>query len=232
MPDLSIVQKVVIWVLPVLCAIILHEVAHGWVAEKLGDPTARMLGRLTLNPIKHIDPVGTILMPAVLLLLTRGSFMFGYAKPVPIGVRNFKHMRRDMAIVGAAGPAANLCMAFAWCLAVRGGPLLQDAAPNLVLPVTLIGVAGIYINVMLMILNLIPIPPLDGGRVLSGLLPKRWALAYDRVEPWGFLIVGLLLITRVLAPIIVYPLSIVIYLLAHLAGLSFDSFQLLLSVLM
>ncbi len=232
MPDLSIVQKIAIWVLPVLCAIILHEVAHGWVAERLGDPTARMLGRLTLNPIKHIDPVGTILMPAVLLLLTGGRFMFGYAKPVPIGVRNFKHMRRDMAIVGAAGPAANLCMAFAWCLAVRVGPMLQDVAPNLVLPVTLIGVAGIYINVMLMILNLIPIPPLDGGRVLSGLLPKRWALAYDRIEPWGFLIVGLLLITRLLAPLIVVPLSIVIYFLAHLAGLSFDGYQTLLSVLM
>jgi Zn-dependent protease len=232
MPDLSIVQKIAIWVLPVLCAIILHEVAHGWVAEKLGDPTARMLGRLTLNPIKHIDPVGTILMPAVLLLLTRGSFMFGYAKPVPIGVRNFKHMRRDMAIVGAAGPAANLCMALAWCLAVRAGPLLQEPAPNLVLPVTLIGVAGIYINVMLMVLNLIPIPPLDGGRVLSGLLPKRWALSYDRIEPWGFLIVALLLITRVLAPIIVFPVSIIIYFLAHLAGLSFDGFQMLLSVLL
>ncbi|HEY4127547.1 MAG TPA: site-2 protease family protein [Gammaproteobacteria bacterium] len=231
MPEFSIVQKIAIWVLPVLCAIILHEVAHGWVAEKLGDPTARMLGRLTLNPIKHIDPVGTILMPAVLLLLTRGSFMFGYAKPVPIGVRNFKNMRRDMAIVGAAGPAANLCMAFTWCLAVRAGPLLQGVTPNLALPVMLIGVAGIYINVMLMILNLIPIPPLDGGRVLSGLLPKRWALTYDRLEPWGFLIVGLLLITRVLAPIIVFPLSIIIYYLAHLAGLSFDGFQMLLSVL-
>ena len=232
MPEFSIVQKIAIWVLPVLCAIILHEVAHGWVADKLGDPTARMLGRLTLNPIKHIDPVGTILMPAVLLLLTRGSFMFGYAKPVPIGVRNFKHMRRDMAIVGAAGPLSNLVMACAWCLAVRGAPSLQDVTPNLVLPVALIGVAGIYINVMLMVLNLIPIPPLDGGRVLSGLLPKRWANKYDRVEPWGFLIVAVLLISGALAVVIGLPASVIMTLLAHVAGLSVTGFQNLLDILM
>ena len=232
MPDLSIVQKIAIWVLPVLCAIILHEIAHGWIADKLGDPTARLLGRLTLNPIKHIDPVGTILMPAVLLWLSRGSFMFGYAKPVPIGVRNFKNMRRDMAIVGAAGPMANLCMAFAWCLAVRVAPMLKDVLPNLVLPVALIGVAGIYINVMLMLLNLIPIPPLDGGRVLSGFLPRRWANSYDRVEPWGFFIVSALLLTGVIAPLLTVPAGMLFDVLVPLAGLNGTGFETLLSVLM
>lgn len=231
MPDISVVQKIIIWVIPVLFAITVHEVAHGWVANKLGDPTARMLGRLTLNPIKHIDPIGTVLVPGLMLLLTRGNFMFGWAKPVPIGTRNFRRPRRDMAIVGVAGPAANFLMAVIWCLVARIAPSFGDLAPNLVMPLTLLGVAGIYANVMLMVLNLVPIPPLDGGRVLSGLLPRDWATVYDRLEPWGFFILMLLLVTRVLAYVMLVPATIMIAILAQGAGLSLDGYFSLLGVL-
>jgi Zn-dependent protease len=163
MLDLSLVQKIAIWVVPVLLGITVHEVAHGWIASKLGDNTAFMLGRLTLNPIKHVDPMGTILIPGMLLLLQAG-FIFGYAKPVPINWKNLRHPKRDMALVAAAGPVANLLMAIGWALLLRLGVLLGDSGIALVY----MGVAGISINGILMILNLLPLPPLDGGRVLTG----------------------------------------------------------------
>lgn len=232
MPELHIVQKIAIWVLPVLFAVTLHEVAHGWVANMLGDPTARMLGRLTINPIKHIDPIGTILVPAIILFATGGAFMFGWAKPVPITPQNFKRPKRDMAIVGAAGPLANLVMGIIWCVVVRIGAPIYESAPAIGFPIVLMGIAGIYINTMLMVLNLVPIPPLDGGRVVSGILPREMARSYDKIERFGFIIVTLLLVTRILSVIIAIPASIVISMLALGAGINIDSFYSLLSALL
>ncbi len=186
-----------ILVIPVLFAIIVHEVAHGWVAKYLGDPTAQRLGRLTLNPIKHIDPFGTVLVPALLLLLHAG-FIFGWAKPVPITWENLRHPKRDMAIVAAAGPAANLLMALFWGLVVRVGMLLPVSAQWVSKPMQFMGLGGIAVNVLLMVFNLLPLPPLDGGRVAVGLLPGPWAWRLSRVEPFGFYIVLGLMMTGLL----------------------------------
>ena len=226
MPDLSLVQKIAIWVVPVLLGITVHEVAHGWVARKLGDNTAFMLGRLTLNPLKHVDPMGTILIPGMLLLLQAG-FIFGYAKPVPINWKNLRHPKRDMALVAVAGPVANLLMAVGWALLLRLGTSLGDSGMALVY----LGVAGITINAILMMLNLLPLPPLDGGRVLTGLLPGPWAYKFSRIEPYGFFILIGLLVTGVLG-IILWPLiSFFMSMMVPVSGLSAQQFQLLLLVL-
>ncbi|MCG8435622.1 MAG: site-2 protease family protein [Gammaproteobacteria bacterium] len=193
--QLTVIQEIVIWALPVLFAITLHEVAHGWVAKQLGDPTAQMLGRITLNPIKHIDPVGTVLVPLLLLVLP-GNFLFGWAKPVPITPQNLRNPRRDMAIVALAGPTANFIMALLWAIIARAAVWLDE--PFLTNPLVLMGFAGIAINLVLMILNLIPLPPLDGGRIVSNLLPPRTSAKYDLVEPYGFMILVLLLMTGIL----------------------------------
>ncbi|MGH8160612.1 MAG: site-2 protease family protein [Gammaproteobacteria bacterium] len=203
MESLNIAQKIAIWAIPVLFAITLHEVAHGFVASRLGDPTAKMMGRLTVNPIKHIDLVGTIIVPIVMLLLP-GGFLFGWAKPVPVGVNNLGNPRRDMAIVGAAGPTANFLMAIFWALIVRLGFSLAGSAPSLALPFALAGVAGVFINSILMVFNLLPLPPLDGGRVAASLIPARWASVYERIEPFGFWIIIILLVTGVLG-VVLFP---------------------------
>lgn len=227
MPDLSLVQKIAIWVVPVLLGITVHEVAHGWIARKLGDNTAFMLGRLTLNPLKHVDPMGTILIPGMLLLLQAG-FIFGYAKPVPINWKNLRQPKRDMALVAVAGPLANLLMAVGWALLLRLGTSLGDSGMALVY----MGVAGITINAILMMLNLLPLPPLDGGRVLTGLLPGPWAYKFSRIEPYGFFILIGLLVTGVLG-IILWPLiSFFMSMMVPVSGLSAQKFQLLLLVLM
>jgi Zn-dependent protease len=227
MLDLNTVQIFSVWVVPVLLAITVHEVSHGWVASLLGDKTAFMLGRLTLNPLKHVDPVGTILIPGMLLLLQTG-FIFGYAKPVPVTWQNLRNPKRDMALVAVAGPAANLLMAIGWALLLRAGQQLGDSG----LALTLMGVAGIFINTILMVLNLLPLPPLDGGRVLTGLLPGPWAYRLSRVEPYGFIILIALLFTGLLG-LILWPLiSIVITLLVPVSGLPAQQFQLLLLALM
>lgn len=205
MLDFSLPQKIAIWALPVLFAITVHEVAHGFVASRLGDRTAQMMGRLTLNPLKHIDPVGTVLVPLAMLLLP-GGFLFGWAKPVPIGYRNLGNPKRDMAIVAAAGPLSNLLMAVGWALLLRLSVELLHTLPWAAQPLFFMAQAGIAINLILMILNLVPVPPLDGGRVLTGLLPARQAAALGAIEPYGLMIVVALLLTgvlwRILQPVI------------------------------
>src|SRR3970040_53929 len=199
MPDLSTPQLVAVAILPLLFAITVHEVAHGWVAKKFGDPTAQRLGRLTLNPLKHIDPVATILVPGLLLLL--GGFVFGWAKPVPVTWENLRHPKRDMAIVAAAGPMANLIMAPIWAVIARIGIQLGTTSWA-GLPMQYMGFIGIQINAIFMILNLLPLPPLDGGRVAVGLLPGPMAWQLSRVEPYGFFILIGLMITGVLGYLI------------------------------
>jgi Zn-dependent protease len=214
MLDLSLVQKIAVWIVPVLLAITVHEVAHGWVASLLGDKTAFMLGRLTLNPLKHVDPVGTILIPGMLLLLQTG-FIFGYAKPVPVTWQNLRNPKRDMALVAVAGPAANLFMAIGWALLMRVGLLLGDQGLALIY----MGVAGISINTILMVLNLLPLPPLDGGRVMTGLLPGPLAYKFSRIEPYGFFILVGLLVTGLLGVILWPVIEFFISLMAGISGL-------------
>jgi len=197
----SLIQGISIWALPVLLAIVLHEVSHGWVAFRLGDDTAYWMGRLTLNPIKHIDPVGTILIPLVLLVLNTG-FVFGYAKPVPINYRKLRNPKRDMVLVAVAGPVTNLLLACASALLLWLVTLLPDSMIAVVKPLALMCQASIIINMVLCIFNLLPLPPLDGGRVAVGLLPYRAADALARLEPYGFLIVVVLLLTGVLQSLI------------------------------
>lgn len=204
MQGLSVIQYVAVAALPLLFAITLHEVAHGWMARRLGDKTAMMLGRLTLNPIKHIDPVGTILVPAVLLML--GGFIFGWAKPVPVDYRNLRNPKRDMALVALAGPLANLAMAVVWALVAKlGFSLVGSGSLWFARPLIWMGEIGIVLNLVLMVLNLLPLPPLDGGRVLTGLLPGPMAYRFSLIEPYGFFILLGLLVTGILGHLIGPP---------------------------
>lgn len=213
----SIMQTISIWAIPVLFAITLHEVAHGWVARYFGDPTAYMMGRLTLNPLKHIDPIGTILVP--LVLVTLGGFVFGWARPVPVSFKSLRNPRRDMAIVALAGPMANLLMMIFWALVWKLGIMLFPVSHWVAVPMTLMAQAGIMINLILMLLNLIPIPPLDGGRILSGLVPPRISDVLDRIEPYGFFILLALLVTGILGTILSFPMNLILDSLLNLFGL-------------
>lgn len=201
--QLSTVQIVAVSVIPAVFAITLHEVSHGWVANRLGDPTARMLGRLTANPLKHIDPVGTILVPGFLLLMHLPAF--GWAKPVPVTAQNFRDPRKGMAVVAAAGPLSNLLMAFFWALVMKLSMALAGDFSWAGTPLFFMGVVGVFVNLVLMFLNLLPLPPLDGGRVVSGLLPGRLSARYDMIEPYGFIILVGLLITGIIG-MIIWPL--------------------------
>jgi len=201
MQNLELPQEIAVWILPVLFAITVHEVAHGWVAKQLGDPTAQMLGRLTLNPIKHVDPLGTVIVPLIFLLLP-GGLIFGWAKPVPVTWENLRRPKRDMALVAIAGPLANLLMAIGWALVKKFGLLMAATMPSVAIPLIYMGTAGILINLVLMILNLIPLPPLDGGRVLTGVLPGPLAWQVSRIEPYGFLVLITLLMTGILGQVI------------------------------
>lgn len=214
--SLTIAQKIAIWALPVLLAITFHEVAHGWTARALGDHTAERMGRLSLNPLKHIDPIGTVLVPGILLIL--GGFLFGWAKPVPVIMGNLRNPKRDMALVAVAGPLSNFAMAIAW------GLLLKLALPHVTgggiwLGISYMARAGIFINIVLMVLNLIPIPPLDGSRIVSGLLPADAARQYNRIEPYGLIILLLLMVTGVLASIMTEPMVLSESLVLHLLNL-------------
>jgi len=216
MNELSLIQRIVVWILPVVFAITVHEVAHGWVAKKQGDPTASMLGRLTLNPIKHIDLLGTIVIPGLLLLSFTG-FIFGWAKPVPVDARNFKNPRKSMALVAVAGPLANLLMALGWALIARAGVMIELEIISL--PLIYTGIAGISINLVLALINLIPIPPLDGSRIVSGILPNKWAWQYNRFERFGFIILLALLWSGGLSYILGYPMFMAQKLFFSLAGI-------------
>jgi Zn-dependent protease len=198
----SFIQQISIMALPLLLGVILHEVAHGWMANKLGDPTARLSGRLTLNPLAHIDPFGSILIPGI-LIFSQAPFLFGYAKPVPVNFNNLRNPKKDMVWVALAGAVTNLLLALGFSLIHR---ILMTASPiwdlpflGLVLqPMVLMLRYGVVINVALAVFNLIPIPPLDGGRVMVGLLPYKAAYSYSKLEPYGFLIVLGLLVTHIL----------------------------------
>ena len=206
MNELSTLQQVMIWVLPVLFAITVHEVAHGWVAFKCGDDTAHQLGRITLNPIKHIDLFGTVILPSILLLTT--GFMFGWAKPVPVNFNRLRQPRRDMALVALAGPGANLLMAIFWMIVAKIGWLTVDSF-SFTLFLIYLGSAGIFINIVLMLLNLLPILPLDGGRVLSSILPPTWASYFGKTEMLGLPILIILLFTGALGKILLSPLLLI-----------------------
>ena len=205
----TVIQQVSVWALPVLAAIILHEIAHGIVACRLGDPTASRAGRLTLNPLPHIDPVGTVLLP-LMLVVAHAPFLFGYARPVPVNFANLRNPKRDMIYVAAAGPLMNLILAVASAVIFR--QLLDLRLPAegalsgffiaTLTPIAMMARNSVIINVVLAVFNLLPILPLDGGRVLAGFLPRAQAIAFARLEPFGFLIVIVLLATNVLDNII------------------------------
>jgi len=216
MDELTLIQRIVVWILPVVFAITVHEVAHGWVAKKYGDNTASLQGRLTLNPIKHIDILGTIIIPGLLLLSFTG-FIFGWAKPVPVDPRNFKNPKRDMAIVALAGPVSNLLMALVWALVARLGVVIETEVISL--PLIYTGIAGISINLVLALINLIPIPPLDGSRIVTGILPHRLAWQYNRLERFGFIILLVLLWSGGLSYVLGYPMYYVQQIFFSLAGI-------------
>ena len=205
--SLSIGLRVLLWIVPVYLAIVVHELAHGLVASHFGDNTARAAGRLTLNPVKHIDPVGSIVVPAVLLLFA--NFVFGWARPVPVDAGKLHRPNRDMLYVAAAGPMSNLLMSLGWAFILKAGLILLASSPGIALVFIYLGAAGVVINAAIMMLNLLPILPLDGGRILASLLPVRWRQRFVRTEPWGFPILLIAVVAGV-AGEVVWPMMVVV----------------------
>lgn len=203
----NLIQTVAIYALPVVFAITVHEAAHGYVARYFGDNTAWSLGRVTLNPFKHIDPVGTIVMPLVLYIATAGTFLFGYAKPVPVQFGNLRNPKQHMVWVALAGPGSNFIQALLW------GALFYGLAAAGITERFMLEMcrAGMLVNVVMFVFNLFPLPPLDGGRILVGLLPWRQANMVSRVEPWGFFIVMGLVLTGVISSFWMLPLMSLTY---------------------
>lgn len=216
----SLIATLAIWALPVLLAITLHEAAHGYVARYFGDPTAEQAGRISLNPLRHIDPVGTILVPGMILALSSllgvGGMLFGWAKPVPVNFSRLRNPKADMFWVAAAGPFSNLLMALAWAALMRITLHLPENAYSI--PMLRMADAGLQINGVLMLLNLVPIPPLDGGRIAVSLLPRPLAWKFARLEPYGFPILLVLLFTGILGAVLGPLLALFRYFLALLIG--------------
>ncbi len=213
----NLIQTVLIYAIPVLFAITVHEAAHGYAARHFGDDTAYVMGRITLNPIKHIDPVGTILMPLMLYFATSGAFLFGYAKPVPVRFGNLRNPKRDMIWVALAGPGANLAQALLWGIllyVLLGSGLTEPFFIKMCQ-------GGMLVNVVMFVFNLFPLPPLDGGRILVGLLPYKQAELVSRIEPWGFFVMMALVVAGVVSAIWMRPLM----------GLTFGFLQTVLSPL-
>jgi Zn-dependent protease len=203
----DLIQTVALYALPVLFAITLHEAAHGYAARHFGDDTAWKMGRISLNPMRHIDPMGTILMPLLLYFATSGAFLFGYAKPVPVRFGNLRNPKRDMIWVALAGPGANLLMALLWGVGLyilRGADITETFFLKMCQ-------GGVLVNVVMFAFNLFPLPPLDGGRILVGLLPYRQAELVSRIEPWGFFIVMALVIMNVLSTLWMQPVMALTY---------------------
>lgn len=203
--DLTVIQKIAIYALPVIFAITVHEAAHGYAAKHFGDMTAFNAGRITLNPLKHIDLFGTIILPALTVML--GGILFGWAKPVPVDFRRLRHPKKDMLWVAAAGPASNFVMAIFWALVMK---FSVNAPEAFVLPMALMAKAGVTINIVLMVLNLLPLPPLDGGRIAVSLLPMNLARPFAQIERYGFIILIILLFSGVLGRIL-EPLINLVY---------------------
>ncbi len=214
---MSTVQAITIWAIPVLFAITLHEVAHGWVAKQFGDLTAQSLGRLSLNPIKHIDPIGTIVVPAILIATT--GFAFGWAKPVPVNFNLLKNPKKDMVWVAIAGPAANLVMTIFWTIVLV--TFLNAANNNSQYAIFFVymSMAGIFINLILMVLNLLPVPPLDGGRVLAGLVPDNVSIMLSKIEPYGLFIMFGLLFAGLLNALVFTPSIMILLTIMSVLGI-------------
>lgn len=237
--ELTLIQKIIVFAIPVIFAITLHEAAHGFAAMKFGDKTAWMMGRVTANPLKHIDPVGTIGLPLFLLLMSKlaggPAFLFGWAKPVPVNFQNLRHPKRDMLWVAAAGPGANMIMAVFWAAIIQlglflGGDPMSSQGPLEML--IYMGAAGVFINGILAALNLLPIPPLDGGRIAVSLLPPGPSAMLARVEPFGFFILIALMLTGILSTLMWPLIGLVFTFATLLTGVSDQTLLSLISVLL
>jgi Zn-dependent protease len=207
----QLIQTIAIYALPVLFAITLHEAAHGYVARHFGDMTAYAQRRISLNPLRHVDPVGTLLVPLVILLLSGGRFLFGWAKPIPVNYSALRKPKQHMAWVAAAGPLANLAMALGWALLLKAGLVLPESSYSE--PMVRMAEAGVRVNLIFMFLNLLPILPLDGGRILASLLPNRLSWQYAKLEPFGLPVLLVLAVTNlldaVLSPLLVVSESLI-----------------------
>ncbi len=217
MIELNLIQKIIVCVPPILLAVTLHEVAHGWMAKMYGDRTAEMLGRLSLNPIKHIDPIGTVLLPAFMAITT--GFIFGWAKPVPVAFNNLRNPKKDMAKVALAGPGANLIMMILWVIFLKIALLLPASISWLSIPLLYMASVGVYINCILMVLNLLPLPPLDGSRILASFLPNPLAYKFSKIEPYGLIILMALLFLGFLGKVLLPVVNAVMGLFSSVAGI-------------
>ena len=230
--ELNLIQMIAVYALPVIFAITLHEAAHGYVAKHFGDLTAYAAGRVSLNPLRHIDPFGTVALPLILLAVTKlfggTGILFGWAKPVPVNFANLRHPKRDMLWVAAAGPFSNLLMALLWALMVKIG--LSTPGSYFSMPLALMGAAGVFINLIIMVLNLVPLLPLDGGRILVSLLPHRLAWRVARIEPYGFFILILLLFTGVLGFVLWPAITVLMIAIAGLFDLPVQEFHRLINL--